>query len=140
MEESLQVQLNKEELVRIVRQWVKLDNEIRELQRHQKLRRDEKKKLTQELMQIMKTHEVDSFDMNGGQIMYRKRSVKKPITQKYLMDTLSTYFDGDNDKAVEVGKYVFDHRTVVVNESIVHKAPASADTSVPLATSNEDSP
>jgi len=137
MEDPSPTQLNKAELVRIVRQWVKLDNEIRELQRHQKLRREEKKNLTQELMQIMKTHEVDSFDMNGGQIMYRKRSVKKPITQKYLMDTLSTYFDGDNDKAVEVGKYVFDHRTVVVNESIVHKAPT--DSSVPLATSNEDS-
>ena len=117
--------LNKEELVRIVRQWVKLDNEIRELQRHQKMRRDEKNKLTQDLMRIMKTHEVDSFDMNGGQILYRKRSVKKPMTQKYLLDTLSTYFDGDADKAVEVGKYVLDHRTVVINESIVHKLPGT---------------
>ena len=118
--------LNKDELVRIVRQWVKLDNEMRELQRHLKLRRDEKNKLTQELMRIMKTHEVDSFDMNGGQILYRKRSVKKPMTQKYLLDTLATFFEGDKVKAVEVGKYVLDHRTVVVNESIVHKVPAAA--------------
>jgi hypothetical protein len=116
--------LNKEELVRIVRQWVKLDNEMRELRLHQKMRRDEKNKLTQDLMRIMKAHEVDSFDMNGGQIMYRKRNVKQPINQKYLLNTLSAYFEGDAVKAEEVGKFVCDHRAVVVSESIVHKLPA----------------
>ena len=115
--------MNKEELVRIVRQWVKLDNEIRELQKHQKIRRDEKKKLTEDLMRIMKTHEVDSLDMNGSQIVYRKHNRKQGINQKFLLKTLATYFEGDEVKATEVGKFVLDQRTVVVNETIVHKLP-----------------
>jgi hypothetical protein len=100
-----------------------LDNEIRELQKHQKIRRDEKKKLTEDLMRIMKTHEVDSLDMNGSQIVYRKHNRKQGINQKFLLKTLATYFEGDEVKATEVGKFVLDQRTVVVNETIVHKLP-----------------
>ena len=45
--------MEKEELVKIVKEWVRNDNEIRTLQREQAKRRVEKKNISMRLMQIM---------------------------------------------------------------------------------------
>ena len=113
--------MEKEELVKIVKEWVRNDNEIRTLQREQSKRRAEKKNISMRLMQIMKTNDIDCFDLNDGQIIYKKKNVKRPITQKILVDILSRYFEGDTDKAMDMNKFILENRVVAVSESIVRK-------------------
>ena len=115
------VPMEKEELVKIVKEWVRNDNEIRTLQREQAKRRVEKKNISMRLMQIMKTNDIDCFDLNDGQIIYKKKNVKRPITQKILVDILSRYFEGDTDKAMDMNKFILENRVVAVSESIVRK-------------------
>jgi hypothetical protein len=113
---------SKEELKKLVREWVKIDNEIQTLQKEQILRKKEKKKISETLIDVMKQNEIDCFDLNDGQIMYNKKNVKKPITQKKLVGILSSYFNGDTSKVSEINTYILENREETVRETIVRKA------------------
>ena len=111
----------KEQLVNTIRKWIKIDNEIRALQKESNKRKVDKKKISSDLIEVMKKNEIDCFDINDGQILYSKKSVKKPITQKVLLDILSTYFKGDTLKASEINNFIMDSRESVTKETIVRK-------------------
>jgi hypothetical protein len=111
----------KEQLIKTIKEWVKMDNEIRSLTKELNSRKNEKKKISNSLMEIMKKNEIDCFDINDGQICYSKKNIKKPITKKVLMDILSNYYNGDITKANELNNFIIDNREEVVKESIERK-------------------
>ena len=111
----------KENLIKTIKEWVRLDNEIRTLQKEQIQRKNEKKKVSTLLMETMKKNEIDCFDIKDGQICYNKKNVKKPITKKVLMNVLSKYFKGDLLKASELNEFIIDNREEIVKETIVRK-------------------
>jgi hypothetical protein len=111
----------KEELVKTIKEWVKIDNEIRALQKEVKKRLDEKKNISKNLIDVMRNHEIDCFDLKDGQIMYTKKNVKKPISKKSLLDILAKYCEGDIIKAGEINNFIMDNREEVLRESIVRK-------------------
>lgn len=116
---------SKENLIKSIKEWVKIDNEIRELQKQQLLRKVEKKKISETLIEIMRNNEIDCFDINDGQIIYNKKSVKKPITKKILFDILSKYYKGDSNKAEDMQNYILENREEVIKESIVRTITGS---------------
>jgi hypothetical protein len=120
----------KDQLIEKIKEWVKIDNEIRVLQKEQKKRLADKKKVSEELIQVMRTNEIDAFDLNDGQILYDKRNQKKPITKTALLSILTTYYKGDAVKASETNQYILDNREEVVREKIVRKIakPKPAET------------
>ena len=103
----------KEELVLAIKSWVKLDNEIRSLQKEVLKRNNEKKKISTNLIEVMKKHEIDCFDIKDGQIMYNKKTVKKPMTKKVLLEVLSKYFQGDFMKANEFSNIDIAHTITI---------------------------
>jgi hypothetical protein len=111
----------KDQLIKTIKEWVKLDNDIRKLQKELAQRKNEKKKLSNSLIDIMKKNEIDCFDINNGQICYNKKNIKKPITKKVLLDTLSKYYKGDLLKATEINNYILENREEITKESIILK-------------------
>ena len=71
--------MNKEELVSNIKQWITLDEEIKNLERQIKEKRNEKKENTETLVRIMRDNEIDCFDLdsNGGKLIYTKQKIKK---------------------------------------------------------------
>jgi hypothetical protein len=119
--ESAELQ-TKDQLIEKIKEWVKIDNEIRTLQTELNKRKENKKKVSTELMNVMKRNEIDVFDIKDGQIIYDKRNVKKPVTKAGLMSILSTYYNGDVVKAAEINQYIMDNREDVVREKIIRKS------------------
>lgn len=113
--------MDKEQLVKVIKEWVKTDNEIRTLQQELQKRKTEKKRVTQNLIDIMRNNEIDCFDINDGQIMYKKTNKRQPITKTVLLEVLSTYFQGDSEKINELNTFIMDSRKVVTKETIVRK-------------------
>ena len=111
----------KEELINTIKIWVKTDNEIRSLQKEVNLRKKQKKLISDNLLEVMRKNKIDCFDINDGQIMYVKKNVKKPITQKMLLNILNNYYEGDLDKANDLNNYIMDNREETVQETIVRK-------------------
>ena len=109
----------KEMLIKTIKEWVKNDNEIRELQKQQSIRKVEKKRISELLIKTMRENEIDCFDINDGQILYEKKNIKKPITKKILFNILSKYYKGDSNKAEDMQNYILENREEEVKESIV---------------------
>ena len=73
--------MNKEELVSNIKQWIILDEEIKNLQRQIKEKRNEKKENTETLVRIMRDNEIDCFelDSNGGKLIYTKQIITNTL-------------------------------------------------------------
>lgn len=110
-----------EQLKQTVRDWVKLDNEIRALNKEITTRRNDKKNISKRLIDVMRENKLDIFDLKDGQLMYVKKNKKKPITQKQLLTLLSSYYKEDTSKAEEMRNYLLDNREEVVQETIQRK-------------------
>jgi predicted nucleic acid-binding Zn-ribbon protein len=111
----------KEQLVNKIKEWMSIENEIKDLRAEIRELNNRKKSMTSDLMAVMKENEIDCFDIKGGSIVYKQNKVKKPINSKTLMTTLSNFFKNDNLKAEELTKYILENREEQVRESIKHK-------------------
>ncbi len=109
---------NKQLLIENIKEWVILDNEIRELKKQEKTRKKKQKELSNTLMEIMKSNEIDEFDINQGKIVYKKKHVKKPINKKNLQEILSKYYKDDLLTASELKTFIMDNREETVVETI----------------------
>ena len=114
----------KEELVRHIKGWMKVDEEIRVLNRELKERRARKKEFSDSLVKIMKENEIDCFDMSAGKIIYAKNRVRAPLSKKHLLACLDQYSAAHpqcNIPADEVGQFILDSRETKMKESIRHR-------------------
>jgi hypothetical protein len=108
----------KEQLINNVKEWIKIDTEINELKTQIKDRNNKKKSLTENLVLVMKTNNIDCFDINGGAIVYKSNKIKKPINGKTLMKALQNYYKSDPKIAEELAKHVMDSREEQIKETI----------------------
>lgn len=119
---SISTTNNSTPLLQMVKEWVTNDQEIRLLQKQQTKYRAENKKISVQLVEIMKQNSIDCFDIKQGKIVYKKRNMKKPISKTELLRLLTTYFQGDEIKANDVNHYISENRDIVVKETI-HMVP-----------------
>lgn len=111
----------KEQLVNNIKEWIKIDNEIIQLKNEIKERNNKKKMLTSDLMGVMKSNQIDCFDINGGALVYKQSKVKKPLSGKTLLAALQNYYKDDVKTAEDLTKHILDSREEKVNEKICRK-------------------
>jgi len=111
----------KEELVNHIRNWIQIDNDISSHQKQIKNLREEKKALTTTLVDVMKSNEIDCFDINDGKLIYSKTKTKKAISKKTLLDALNIYFKQDKELAEEVSQHILNSREETIKENIRRK-------------------
>jgi hypothetical protein len=111
----------KEELIQNIKEWIKIDNEIHKLNKELKELKLKQKLFTKNLVNVMKTNQLECFDINGGRIMYKKNKLKKPINTKMLLQTLKNYYTDNPTIADEVTEYILSNREEVIKETIKRK-------------------
>ena len=111
----------KEELIQIIKEWIRLDNDISKLNKELKESKQKQKMITQSLLNVMKDNSLDCFDINGGRILYKKSKVIKPINSKTLNSTLQKYFINNPTQAEDVAKFILDNRANAFKETIRRK-------------------
>ena len=111
----------KGQLIDAVKEWVKLDNEIRNIQKIQKDKKKAKEDISKSLMNIMKENEIDCFDLKDGQIRYKKESKREALTQKTLLSILSKHPQLGGEQAEHLNQFVYDRRKVIETETITRK-------------------
>ena len=111
----------KEELMRGVKEWVQIDNDILKMKNDIKKLNERKKQLTETLVRVMKENEIDCFDLKDGNISYKKNVTKKALSGKSLMAILGRYFENDGKTAEQMTKYILDNREEQTKETIKRK-------------------
>ena len=110
----------KDQLVQHIKEWIGVDEEIKSLQKEIKTRKEKQKELTKDLMEVMKTNEIECFDLNDGKLVYTKSKTKQTINKKYLMSTLVKCLEDPKDKK-KVTEFILENREEKVRESIRRK-------------------
>jgi hypothetical protein len=113
-------------LIENIKLWVEEDNSIKQLKKQIKIKNDTKKIVTLKLLSIMKTHDIDCFDIKDGSICYKKTKSKKQLNIKSLMSAINDYYKKNeiqisNDELGTFTKYIMNSREEVVKETIHHK-------------------
>jgi hypothetical protein len=112
----------KEVLVQKIKEWITYDDEIKTLQKQIKEHRLNKKTLTDNLLDIMKTNEIDCFDINNGKLLFCKNKVKQPINKKTLLSSLEKYFENTPSINPEkVSEFILENREIKLTEAIKRK-------------------
>tara|TARA_B110000008_G_C16958736_1_gene559274 strand:+ start:337 stop:696 length:360 start_codon:yes stop_codon:yes gene_type:complete len=102
--------------------WLKYDNEIKEMQKLIRLKRKEKKEVTNDIVQVMRSNEIECFDAGGeGKLIYTKNKTKAPLSKKHLLASLGSYFNGDNEGATKLATFILSSREDKVKETIKRK-------------------
>jgi hypothetical protein len=117
---------SKEELVTIIKEWIENDEKVKEMQAIIKEYKNKKKNLTVTLLNIMKTNEIDCFDINSGKIVYCKSKTKVSLNKKTLIDSLEKFFKEKNNLNIDIdvnsiSDYILNNREIKVNENIKRK-------------------
>mgnify|MGYP001162841779 CR=1 FL=1 len=108
-----------------IREWVKIDNEMRTLKQEISNRKKKKDEISNSLIDTMKQNEIDSVNINNGKIEFTKRKTKKPISKKLLQTILTKYYKEDTNKANEINDFILNNREETTKDIIVRKIDKS---------------
>jgi seryl-tRNA synthetase len=113
----------KDALKRIVKDWVSLDNQIRNMQAETNRLKIERKETSLKLIELMKTHGIEdrSIEINDGNIEYKNKTSKKPLTQKSLSKLLNDFYDGNTERVEEIRHFILENREETTKEDIIRK-------------------
>jgi hypothetical protein len=111
----------KEELITSIKEWIKIDNDIAKAKTDIKEKTARKKVLTENLVTVMKSNSIDCFDINGGALIYKQKTTKKPISAKYLLAELQKIYKDQPDVASDLTKQLLDNRKLTVKDEICRK-------------------
>ena len=123
--------INKAEIIESIKEWMRIDNEIRNLNKEVRDRKTQQTNISKRLMTTMKDNNIDEFNVKEGKLIYSKKQVKKPITKKYLTDVLMKYYDGDTEQATELNSFIDENREATTKESIRRLVKPLSKSAVP---------
>ena len=113
--------MNKDEVLGVVKQWITLDDEIKQLQKVIKEKRKEKKAYTENLVEVMKSNDIQCFDISDGKLMYTQNKVKSALSKKHLIKSLTEWFKDDPSKIGDLTKHILNSREEKIKENIKRK-------------------
>jgi len=95
---------DQEEIKTIIRSWVALDDEARQLQARQKAIREEKARLSDSILGFMRSNEVDNFTLEGnglGTISRTVRTSRPPLRRDLIRTQLLLQFSDQPQRVAE---------------------------------------
>jgi hypothetical protein len=114
-------QEDKDQLIQEIRHWISFDEKIKALQKEIRQLKQEKKLVTNTLVDVMKTNDIGEINTGNGKLIYSQQKIKKSISKKYLNSILATFFAQEPDKAKQLGTFILDNREETIRENIRRK-------------------
>lgn len=113
--------ITKDEMIGHIKKWIQYDNDIKQLQADLKEKKENRKQHTERLVDIMKSNEIDCFDVNNGKLMYSKTKVKAPLNKSQMVQALMEYFNNDEPRVRELEDKLMSARKEKITETIRRK-------------------
>ena len=112
------MEIEKEKLITLIKEWMVNDKELKHLQIAIKERRDKKKLLTSVLVNEMNKSNVDEYKTQNGKLIKTSQKNKKPITKTYLAICIDKIFKTNPEEGKKVFQYIDENREINIKENI----------------------
>jgi len=120
-ETSAQQPVSKEEMITHIKKWMQYDNDIKQLQNELKTKKESRRQHTEQLVNIMKSNEIDCFDVNNGKLLFSRTKVKTPLNKSQMVQALMEYFNNDEPRVRELEDRLMSARKEKITETIRRK-------------------
>ena len=103
-----------------IREWVELDDQIKQVADHLKKLKTLKKTRQESTIKFMKENKLVGQKIsisNGGSLKISTIQSVVPITRQYIVNKLKTFFNS-KEKAEEIASYIYDNRETVEKTSM----------------------
>ncbi len=101
-----------EEFVEVVKNWVKIDDEIRKKNIEVKELKDERKEFEAFIIEYMDKINENVINISDGKLRKNKSASKGSLKQDSIQNALLDITQ-DNSKAMQMTKYIMDSRPIV---------------------------
>ncbi len=108
-------------LVENVKNWLQIDSEIKQLQQEIRKRRTMKKEMTDTLVQIMKSQDIEIMNAGGSQLIRTERKTKSALSKKHLITSLLQFFKEDKETVAQLSTFIMNSRPEKTVENIRRK-------------------
>jgi len=110
-----------EDLKSTVKEWLILDNEMREIQRILKEKKERKKTLTDTVIELMKVKQVDELNVNDGKLIYSQTKTKSPLNKQHITTCLGDVCKNDTEKVAKLTEHILNSREVKLKDNLKRK-------------------
>ena len=101
-----------EEFVEVVKNWVKLDDEIRDYTSKIKDLKNERKEFEDFILEYMETINENVIEITGGKLRRNKSNTKTPLKEESIQTALYE-ITKDNEKSMQMTKHIMENRPSV---------------------------
>ncbi len=112
---------DKAHLVENVKNWLQIDTEIKKLQQEIRKRRALKKDMTDTLVQIMKSRDIEIMNAGESQLIRTERKTKSALSKKHLINSLLNFFKEDKETVAQLTTFIMNTRPEKTVENIRRK-------------------
>jgi hypothetical protein len=102
----------------LIKEWMATEEELNVLGAEIREKRKRIKLVRQMITTIMKKKQIGCLNISAGAVMARSKQTKAPLTKKFLMSTLTEFFNGDAAKATACAAFLEEHRPLKTVDSI----------------------
>lgn len=103
-----------------IREWLKIDTEMKALQAEIKKRRERKKVLSVLLVDVLRSSGIDGWDTNEGKLEYHKQKTRSTVNKEHIKTALKKFIE-DEEQIHAMTEYIYDSRQVKEKEVIKRK-------------------
>jgi gamma-glutamyl:cysteine ligase YbdK (ATP-grasp superfamily) len=115
------------ELPNYLKRWLALQDEIAALSGELSQRRTQSKALKEIILRIMNSNKVAALNTNKGTVLHKTRDAAERISNDYLLKHCKDFFNGDDERAQALVKYLEEHRTVIKKHDLKLQITRSDD-------------
>lgn len=101
-----------EEFVEVVKNWVKLDDEIRDYTSKIKDLKNERKEFEDFILEYMEGINENVIEITGGKLRRNKSQTKTPLKEESIQTALFE-ITKDNEKSIQMTKHIMENRPSV---------------------------
>ena len=113
-----------DEFVKTIQEFIELDDQIRDAQKDIQLLKARRQNIQVAIMAFMKSNEWDVCNIStGGKLMLKKSKTKSGVKRDTSEEKLTSFFGGDQNKAEEVLKLIFDEREITEKDVLRRSRP-----------------
>lgn len=113
-------QFYKEKLQSNVKEYLELDEQIVALKKAVKERNDSRKKLSEEILDIMKKIDINHMNIKDGKLVSKVTNNFKSLTHRSLNDSLQNIFKNDDEALQKAFNTILDNREKVEKITLKH--------------------
>jgi|TARA_Y100000389_G_C17252942_1_gene409031 hypothetical protein len=112
---------DKSRLVENVKSWLQIDTEIKQLQREIRKRRSLKKEMTDSLVEIMKSQDIEIMNTGESQLIRTEKKTKSALSKKHLITSLLDFYKNDKETVAQLTNFIMNTRPEKTVENIRRK-------------------